>query len=149
MKFLNYLNEENIASISGLTNRNPICIVYKNPSSKELVLATKPLAPSPYGIGDLSPKAIRYIGIPKTADLYVWNANIQIHDYAAKELKLIEFPNDAFWGNAEIKAGKIVPENDLTCGKNIIKSDFKKFSHYFANIKELEKQYNPKWLVHS
>jgi hypothetical protein len=147
MKFLNYLNEEDYATISGLTNKNPTCVVYKNPSAKEITLtANARLAQS--CTSGFEPYVIRYIAEPKSNSIYIWNANFQIHDYAAKDLGLTGFPNDSFWGEATAKAGKLVPEDDLKCGKNIVKTDFKSFSQYFANVKELEQQYNPKWLVH-
>jgi hypothetical protein len=120
--------------------------VYKNPSAKELTLAANErLAPS--CTSGFEPYIIRYIAEPKSDTLYVWNANFQIHDYAAKDLHLVDFPNNFFWGEAAVKAGKLVPEDDLKCGKNIVRTDFKKFSRYFADIKELLRQYNPKWLV--
>jgi hypothetical protein len=140
IEFKKKMNEENYKTVFVSWRPGVAYNVFKNPSAKEITFTAKGMITDAIHL-------IRYLAEPSTNSMYIWNANADIHDEMAKNMRIVGFPSNFFWGMASAEGGKMVPEDDLKCGKNINKADFKKFSYYFKDVKELERQYNPKWLV--
>ena len=106
MKFLKYLQEEYYKTLPGTFDMDTE--VFINPSSSDLAKMNKNnrdycklnnITPGPL--------IVRFLGDYDKQRLYVWNANLQTHDFVGKRVGLDIYHSRCFYGLASVKNNKI------------------------------------------